>query len=133
MRPCHCPEASIIVKQLDSIAEMVAVHLLESVGGEDCGLDVKRLRQSPLEKVVEKGLPVDAVLAALNTVLYDHLGFRGAGDSYYELGSSFIDLVRMKDHIKHPCSLILVPLYIVYRSWRGSREFQLHSVLCMKL
>ena len=107
MRPCHCPDTNTIGKQLDSIAEMVAVELLrgeeregerEGEGdGEGEGTEggVKRLRQSALAAVTQRGLPVDIILTALNKVLYDRLGFKGAtGDAYYELDNSYIDRVR---------------------------------------
>ena len=96
MRPCHCPDARIITDQLDSIAEMVAVQLLEGRregeerGGPD---DVKRSRESAVLKAVQLQLPVDTVLREINAVLYDRLRFTGAGDSYYELDNSYIDRV----------------------------------------
>lgn len=100
MLPCHCPGASNISKQLDSIAEVVAVELLkadENGEGDKTGSgasDPKRPRQSPLVEVTQRGLSPDAILAALNTVLYDKLGFKGApSDSYYELDNSYINKV----------------------------------------
>ena len=97
MRPCHCPQSSDIAKKLDSIAEMVAVHLVGSTTpGEIEEGDVKRVRQSALAKVKEEGNhSVDDMLSALNSVLYDQLGYRGAGEAYYELNNSFIDQVRI--------------------------------------
>ena len=101
MRPCHCPDNSTISKQLDSIAEMVAEELLREAESEGVGERErtkrrgKELRENFLSAVTERGLSVDAILTALNSVLYDRLGFRETtSDSYYELDNCYIDRVR---------------------------------------
>lgn len=100
MRPCHCLGGRSISGQLDSIAEMVAVELLnkrgEGEGQVEGGVsDPKRPRQeSALMEVTQLRLPIDLLLTALNTVLYDHMGFRGATDNYYDLDNSYIDKVH---------------------------------------
>ena len=98
MRPCHCPSAADISLKLNSIAEMVARRLIGGPPAEEKREEVmggvKRVKESALVEVVREGdHSVDAVLAALNSVLYDQLGYRGAGESYYELENSFIDQV----------------------------------------
>ena len=94
MRPCHCPGTSNITQELDSIAERVAVHLVGSTTPEEG--EVKRVRQSALARVKEEGdYSVDERLTALNSVLYDQLGYRGAGETYYELHNSLIDQVSI--------------------------------------
>ena len=100
MRPCHCLGGRSISGQLDSIAEMVAVELLSKRGegeGQAEGevLDPKRPRhENPLTEVTQLRLPTDTLLNGLNTVLYDHMGFRGATDNYYDLNNSYIDKVH---------------------------------------
>ena len=99
MRPCHCPDNSTISKQLDSIAEMVAEELLRGVEGKREKDGTKRRgkeqRQSSLAALTELGLSVDTILTALNSVLYDRLGFRAARfDLYFDLDNSYIDKVR---------------------------------------
>ena len=113
MRPCHCPGATDIAQQLDSIADMVARKLIRQweeegnkgdeeeeegkkgdEGDKKEGGRVKRVKESALAKVVGEGAtPVGNILTALNSVLYDQLGFKGAGESYYSLENSFIDHV----------------------------------------
>lgn len=95
MRPCHCPGTADIVGQLDSIAETVAEHLLQdSTAEEKEERELKKMRQNAVVRVKEGGVhPVDNILAAINTVLYDQLGYKGAEDDYYELSNSFFDQV----------------------------------------
>ena len=107
MRPCHCPGATDIAQQLDSIADMVARKLIrqgeeegnkgdeeEEEGDKKEGGHVKRVKECALAKVVGEGAtPVGDILTALNSVLYDQLGFKGAGESYNSLENSFIDHV----------------------------------------
>ena len=95
MRPCQCPGAAEIAKQLDSIADMVAESLLGAGAPEEGERrDVKRVRQSALVRVREEGAhSVNNILAVLNSVLYDHLGYKEAGQT--DLENSFIDQVRV--------------------------------------
>lgn len=119
MRPCHCPEATIITKQLDSIAEMVAVQLLSVATDtteekEKDNVEVKKLRRSV--ELVRGSHSVDDMLSAINTVLYDQLGFRGAGESYYELENSYIDMVRCGYiiHCNSTCTFGFSSYFLVY-------------------
>ena len=104
MRPCHCPGSSDIALQLDSIAEMVAVHLVGGATHEEGEVrDTKRVRRSALARVKEEGChSVDERLAAINSVMYDQLGYKGAGEAYYELDNSFIDRVsKAVDYVEY--------------------------------
>ena len=130
MCPCHCQDTASISKQLDSIAEMVAVELLKKAeeGGEEdteAGISApKRPRQqTAVAEVVEKGLSADVILTALNSVLYGQLGFKGAtSDSYYQLENSYIDKVWV-DHQPEGASthVINIDLHLLRRCWRGRR------------
>ena len=131
MCPCHCQDTASISKQLDSIAEMVAVELLKKAeeGGEgedtEAGISApKRPRQqTAVAEVVEKGLSADVILTALNSVLYGQLGFKGAtSDSYYQLENSYIDKVWV-DHQPEGVSMhvINIDLHLLRRCWRGRR------------
>ena len=134
MCPCHCQDTASINKQLDSIAEMVAVELLKKKGkaeegGEEedteAGISApKRPRQqTAVAEMVEKGLSADVILPALNSVLYGQLGFKGAGsDSYYQLENSYIDKVWV-DHqpVGASTHVINIALRLLRRCWRGRR------------
>ena len=133
MCPCHCQDTASINKQLDSIAEMVAVELLKKKGkaeegeeGEDTEAGIsapKRPRQTAVAEVVEKGLSADVILTALNSVFYGQLGFKGAAsDSYYQLENSYIDKV-WSDHqpVGASTHVINIDLRLLRRYWRGRR------------
>ena len=129
MRPCHCLGGRSISGQLDSIAEMVAMELLKKRGeGEGQGqvegevLDPKRPRhESALTEVTQLRLPIDTLLTALNTVLYDHMGFRGATDNYYDLNNSYIDKVYTHTELNK------VHLYQMLSLFLGVREKDWYS------
>ena len=112
MRPCHCPGSSDIALQLDSIAEMVAVHLVGGATheeGEGEVRDTKRVRWSALARVKEEGShSVDERLTAINSVMYDQLGYKGAGEAYYDLDNSFIDRVSKAVDICRIVNAVLV-------------------------
>lgn len=95
-----------ISQQLDNIAQQVARELLkphptsQSDGRESSGDsqgEVAVVSQSPalLSTALEMHFPRDVILQAINTVLYDQLGFAPAsvGD-YYKLENSLINKVE---------------------------------------
>ena len=105
MRPCHCPAPSIMTSQLDCITEKVAKELMQRAEegegeGEGKGLKKERTsskqpRPSLLEAVKRREFPVDSKLSAINTVLYEQLGFHGASvHNYYTLDNSYLDKVQ---------------------------------------
>jgi F-box protein 21 len=126
MRPCHCPGSSDIALQLDSIAEMVAVHLVGGATheeGEGEVRDTKRVRWSALARVKEEGShSVDERLTAINSVMYDQLGYKGAGEAYYDLDNSFIDRVLERR------TGIPITLCVIYEAVARRLGVHLHPV-----
>lgn len=110
MNPCKEISPSSIYKQLDSIAQQVAVELLQTSTGQlpasqphkDSDTsgqsyeskEEEEDRASTASKLRRLGLPTEAVLDAINTVLYGRLCFSPPPmDQYYNLENSFIDQV----------------------------------------
>ena len=113
MNPCKQISPSTIHEDLDSIAQQVAVELLQTSGGQlaatQCLRDNDTSSQSykSEEEEEEEGdressesklrrlcLPTEVVLDAVNTVLYNRLCFSPPSmDQYYNLENSFIDQV----------------------------------------
>lgn len=100
MNPCQTVRHEVVGTQLDSIAAMVAEELIQrqqgEVGKDDQGSSPKSLRldEDVLSRVRGMGVPAKSVLDAMNTVIYDRLGFKSAAsDNYYDLENSYIERV----------------------------------------
>ena len=97
MKPCQAVHQEVIGAQLDNIAVMVTTELIQrQQGTDDQGSTRKcsRLDDDIMSRVHGMGVPAECVLDAMNTVMYDRLGFKAAAsDHYYDLDNSFIDRV----------------------------------------
>ena len=100
MKPCQAVHQEVIGAQLDNIAAMVATELIQRQQGE-VGMDGQGstrkcsiLDDDIMSRVHGMGVSAECVLDAMNTVMYDQLGFKAAAsDHYYDLDNSFIDRV----------------------------------------
>lgn len=81
MNPCEAIQCEDIGAQLDTITGMVTAELVQRHPGDG-------------GQAREVDAQVEQVLDAMNTVLYDRLGFKPASaDHYYDLENSYIDKV----------------------------------------
>ena len=107
MNPCLSIDAEAISRQLDDIAEAVAVELIKRSGDRNGGEDSAASQCSApkcskpeqyssrnVARVHQLNLPLDIVLSAINNVLYNDLGFKPKpSEHYYDLENSYIDKV----------------------------------------
>lgn len=107
MNPCKNIQAASVQQQLDSIAEQVSAELLRICDGKkETSVSVKDAdgsapscdavedRMESTSNLGKLELPVEVVLDAINTVLYNRLHFSAPPmDRYYDLENSFIDKV----------------------------------------
>lgn len=104
MNPCQNIDAKDISRQLDNIAEAVAVELIKRRGGRK---DVASPQPSApkcskpdgyssenVAVVHQLNLPRDIVLSAINNVLFNDLNFKPQpSEHYYDLDNSYINRV----------------------------------------
>ena len=100
MNPCRAIQHEDISAQLDNIAGVVAAELVQGqpgkVGKDDDQSSAPKCSRLDVRQARAVEAPVEQVLDAINTVLYDRLGFKPASvDHYYDLENSYIDKVRM--------------------------------------
>ena len=98
MNPCRAIQHEDIGAQLDNIAGMVAAELVQGqpgeVGKDDDHSSAPKCSRLDVGQARGVEAPVEQVLDAINTVLYDRLGFKPASvDHYYDLENSYIDKV----------------------------------------
>ena len=99
MNPCRAIQHEDIGAQLDNIAGMVATELVQGqpgkVGKDDDQSSAPKCSRLDVRQARAVEAPVEQVLDAINTVLYDRLGFKPASiDHYYDLENSYVDKVR---------------------------------------
>ena len=107
MNPCQNIDAEAVSRQLDNIAEAVAVELIKRNGDRGGREDVagpqpaapkcskpEGYSSENVARVHQLNLPLDIVLSAINNVLYNDLGFKPKpSEHYYDLDNSYINRV----------------------------------------